>query len=135
QREVPAPPVANSRLWPELVGLGLILLTTIVVYLPAINGKQLWDDDAHITKPELQSFAGLYRIWFDLQATQQYYPLLHSVFWLEHRLWGDSVQGYHLVNVLWHTFAVTLLYLYLKKLKVPGPILASAIFALHPVMV
>src|SRR5436190_219774 len=71
--------------------LALILLTTFLAYLPAMNGGRLWDDDAHITKPELQSLRGLYQIWFTLGATQQYYPLLHSAFWLEHKLWGDSV--------------------------------------------
>ena len=67
-----------------------------------MSGGMLWDDDAHVTRPELRSLSGLYRIWFDLGATQQYYPLLHSAFWLEHKLWGDSVVGYHLVNVLQH---------------------------------
>src|SRR5947207_15826912 len=70
--------------------LALILLTTFLVYLPAMNGDRLWDDDAHITKPELQSLGGLYQIGFTLGATQQYYPLLHSAFWLEHKLWGHA---------------------------------------------
>src|SRR5262245_34805928 len=79
------------------IGLALILIATFLVYLPAMNGGRLWDDDAHITKPELQSLSGLYHIWFTLGATQQYYPLLHSAFWLEYQLWGDSLLGYHLV--------------------------------------
>src|SRR5436305_8575648 len=68
------------------IGLLLILLATFAVYLPALHGGRLWDDDAHLTKPELQSVSGLYRIWFEPGATQQYYPLLHSAFWLEHKL-------------------------------------------------
>jgi tetratricopeptide (TPR) repeat protein len=115
--------------------LGLILLTVLVVYWPALRGGVLWDDAGHITKPELQSVGGLFRIWFEMGATQQYYPLLHTAFWLEHKLWGDSVLGYHLVNVLWHSLSVVLLYLILTRLKVPGALLAAAIFALHPVMV
>ena len=70
-----------------------------------------------------------------LTATQQYYPLLHSIFWLEHKLWGDSTLGYHLVNLLWHLSAVSLFYLILVRLKIPGALLAAAIFAVHPVMV
>src|SRR3954462_5548519 len=89
----------------------------------------------HVTRPDLQSWGGLYRIWFELGATQQYYPLLHSAFWLEHKLWGDSMLGYHLVNVGWHLVAVTLAYLILTRLKIPGALLAAAIFAVHPVMV
>lgn len=115
--------------------LGLILFATFIAYGPSANGRMLWDDNKHVTKPSLQQLDGLYRIWFDLGATQQYYPLLHSAFWLEHQLWGDSVLGYHLANVFLHCLAVVLIYLNLTKLRVQGALIASAIFALHPVMV
>src|SRR5262245_24744073 len=91
----------------------LLLLLTVVAFLPAMPGEFIWDDDGHVTKPELRSVAGLYRIWFELGATQQYYPLLHSAFWLEHKLWGDHTLGYHLVNVLQHTVAACLVYIVL----------------------
>src|SRR4030042_6688856 len=95
----------------------------------------MWDDDMHVTRPELRSWQGLYRIWFDLGATQQYYPLLHSAFWVEHKLWGDAPYGYHLFNLLIHATVACLVYLVLRKLAVPGAYLAAAIFALHPVHV
>jgi tetratricopeptide (TPR) repeat protein len=104
----------------------------------------LWDDAAHITAPALQNLGGLWRIWFRIGATQQYYPMLHSAFWLEHRLWGDSVLGYHLVNVGLHAtaaclFAVTLLRIRPEEggARIPawGAWLAAAVFALHPVCV
>ena len=105
------------------------------VYFPAMHGSFLWDDDAHVTGAHLRSLHGLWRIWFELGATQQYYPLLHSAFWLEHKLWGDAVVGYHLMNLLLHVFAVCLLLTILRRLKIPGAFLAAAIFALHPVHV
>jgi tetratricopeptide (TPR) repeat protein len=126
---------ANRLGWHVPVGLLLVLLATGLAYLPALNGGLLLDDDSHITKPELRSIGGLYRIWFEIGATYQYYPLLHSAFWFEHKLWGDSVLGYHLVTLLWHLLAVSLLYFILVRLKIPGALLAAAIFALHPVMV
>jgi protein O-mannosyl-transferase len=118
--------------------LAAIVLATWVVYSPAKRGGLIWDDEFNLTKPELQSFDGLYRIWFDPRATavdMQYYPLVHTVFWIEHRLWGDSFLGYHLINVLWHSVAIVLVYLLVERLKIPGALLAAAIFALHPVMV
>lgn len=121
--------------WQAPIGLALILLATTIVYRPALNGGMLLDDDSHITSPDLRSVGGLYRIWFEVGATYQYYPLLHSAFWIEHKLWGDSVLGYHRVTLLWHLTSVVLLYLVLKRLKIPGALLAAAIFALHPVMV
>jgi tetratricopeptide (TPR) repeat protein len=134
----PARPVQASpepQGWTALAVLALILLATCYVYSPALRGAPLWDDDAHLTRPELQSFVGLARIWIEPAATQQYYPLLHSAFWLEHRMWGDSTFGYHAVTLAWHLLAVVLLYSILRKLRVPGALLAAALFALHPVMV
>ncbi len=113
----------------------LVFAATLAAYFPALRGGLLWDDDAHVTRPELQSLGGLGRIWCELGATQQYYPVLHSAFWVEHRLWGDATLGYHLVNVLLHATAACLLILVLRRLAVPGAWFAGLIFALHPVEV
>ena len=112
-----------------------LVVAVLLVYQPAWQGGFIWDDDAHVTRPELRSWHGLYRIWFDLGATQQYYPLLHSAFWVEHKLWGDATLGYHLVNILLHAAAAVLVALILRRLAIPGAYLAAAIFALHPVHV
>jgi tetratricopeptide (TPR) repeat protein len=113
----------------------VLCCATLIAYWPSLNGGLVWDDDGHITKRALQSLRGLWRIWFDLGATQQYYPLLHSAFWLEHWLWGDAVLGYHLVNVAWHALAACLVVLIVKRLELPGAWLAGFVFALHPVCV
>ncbi len=130
-------PIA-ARKWLDYNDIGmaaLLVCAVLLAYAPAFNGALLWDDDGHVTKPELQSFHGLWRIWFDLGATQQYYPLLHSVFWLEHRLWGDAVFGYHLTNVLLHALAALLVVAIMRRLGLRGGWLAAFIFALHPVCV
>jgi hypothetical protein len=75
-----------------------LLLATLAAYSPALSGSMLWDDNRHITRAALRSLTGLWRIWSDFRATQQYYPVTHSVFWLEHRLWGDDTFGYHLAG-------------------------------------
>ncbi|HTB81436.1 MAG TPA: tetratricopeptide repeat protein [Opitutaceae bacterium] len=113
----------------------LVFAVTLLAYFPAIRGGFIWDDDAHVTRPDLRSLHGLGRIWFDIHATQQYYPLLHSAFWLEHRLWGDAVVYYHLVNILLHATSACLLVLVLRRLSVAGAWLAAFVFALHPVCV
>jgi tetratricopeptide (TPR) repeat protein len=125
----PATVLWPAALWP------LLLASTLIAYLPALQGSLLWDDNMHVTRPDLQSLHGLWRIWFDLPATQQYYPLLHSAFWLEHRMWGDAVLGYHLINVALHSASACLLVIILRRLSVPGAWLAGFVFALHPVCV
>ena len=112
-----------------------LLLATLLAYAPAWHGTPLWDDDAHLTRAELQSAAGLWRIWFDLGATQQYYPVAHSAFWVMHALWGDATLGYHLVNIALHAASASLLLVILQRLGIPGAALAAVIFALHPVHV
>ena len=113
----------------------LLIALTVVTFAPALNGQFLWDDDAHVTRPELRSAAGLARIWFEPGATQQYYPLLHTAFWVQHHLWGDAVFGYHLVSVLLHATSAILLLLILRRLEVDGAWVAAAIFAVHPLQV
>jgi|UniRef100_UPI00404B4873 protein O-mannosyl-transferase len=132
-------PTANSiqtkgavPLW--LGWLGLLILA-LIAYYPAVHGAMLWDDNAHVTTPELLLPGGLARIWFELGATQQYYPVLHSAFWLEHHLWGDAVEGYHCLNILLHTLSAGLIVLLMRRLALPGAWLGGALFALHPVCV
>lgn len=124
-----------SQARPFIIEYFVIGCALFVVYFPVLHGKPLWDDDGHLTKPELRGTDGLKRIWFELGATQQYYPLVHSVFWIEHQLWGDAYVGYHVVNVLLHATSACLLAILLRRLKIPGALLAAAVFALHPVHV
>jgi protein O-mannosyl-transferase len=100
-----------------------------------LRGGLLWDDAAHVTRADLQSLHGLWRIWFDLGATQQYYPLLHSAFWVEHQLWGGNVLGYHVLNVALHAFAACLVVRIVRRLGLPGAWLTGLLFALHPLCV
>jgi tetratricopeptide (TPR) repeat protein len=96
---------------------GAFVFTLVLAcYWPALWGGLVWDDAAHVTIPDLRSWSGLGRIWTDLHATQQYYPVLHSAFWIEHRLWGDTTLGYHLANVLFHATSCCLLALVLQRL-------------------
>jgi tetratricopeptide (TPR) repeat protein len=128
-----SPAAPESVPWPLGAVFALILVATLAAYFPALTGDFLWDDAGHVTNPALQSWSGLLRIWFEPGATQQYYPLLHTAFWLEHAIWGDATLGYHLINVLWHATSACLLVAILRRLAVPGALLAGLIFALHPV--
>ena len=69
------------------IGFGaLIFCATVLAYLPALSGDFIWNDRDYVTAPALHSLDRLARIWTKLGATQQYYQLLHSAFWMEHRL-------------------------------------------------
>ena len=125
---------AGRRPTAQWQGLAL-LVAALVAYWPAMHGTIVWDDEQHITKTALRGLDGLRHIWFDLRATQQYYPLLHSAFWLEAQLFGDETVGYHVVNVLLHVADAGLIVVLVRRLKIPGAWLAGFLFALHPVHV
>ena len=113
----------------------ILAVVTLLAYQPAWHGGLVWDDEAHVGGYALRTLDGLRRIWFVPRTTQQYYPILHTSFWLQQRLWGDSTTGYHLVNLLLHVGCVMLVLKILRFLRIPGAELAAIIFALHPVNV
>jgi len=115
---------------------GLILIAiTLLAYQPAWNGKPIMDDAGHLTTSENRPLSGLGRLWIDPRTDQQYHPLVDTLFWVEDKLWGGSMLGYHIVNILLHGVSALLLWKILQQLQVPGALLAAAIFALHPVQV
>ncbi|MGE4606589.1 MAG: tetratricopeptide repeat protein [Myxococcota bacterium] len=115
---------------------GLLVALTLGVYLPVVENGYIWDDGDYVfNNATLTSVDGLRRMWFELAAIPQYYPLVHTSYWLEYRLWGLDPVGYHIVNVLLHALGSLLLWRVLSLLGVPGAWWASAIFALHPVHV
>ena len=130
-----SPPVPSRSHRQATLLFAALLLAVLIAYQPAWHGGKIWDDDAHITRPELRSWNGLWRIWFELGATQQYYPLAHSAFWTEAQLWGDHPLGYHLLNIILHTVSSFLIIILLRRLSVPGALLAGVVFALHPIQV
>ncbi|MFO7984572.1 MAG: tetratricopeptide repeat protein [Desulfatiglandaceae bacterium] len=118
-----------------ICGVLLVCLLVVTIYIPAIKGDFIWDDDAFLTEnPLIKASDGLYRFWFSTEAPD-YFPLTSTTLWLEWRLWGKNATGYHLVNVLLHILNAILIWAVLKKLGIPGAWLASVIFAVHPVNV
>ena len=132
-----------------LSACALILLTALA-YLPVLNGQAgyIWDDNTHVThNPALHDGQGLIDLWawgpkavFDhttKPATQQYYPVTFTSFWLEYQAWGLEPFGYHLDNVLLHLLSAFLIWIILRHLGFSDGVafLAAALFAVHPVNV
>jgi tetratricopeptide (TPR) repeat protein len=126
----------RGRMLPVWQG-GLIVLLVFLAYLPALRGEFIWDDDCWTTNllALFKNTSGLCSIWFQPTALQQYYPLSGTTFWLDYQLWKFWTTPYHVENVLLHALAALLFWRLLLRLQLPGAWLASALFALHPVMV
>ncbi len=107
-------------------------MSVVLAYLPVWQAGFVWDDDAHLTaNPCIVGPLGLREIWMTSQA--QYYPLVLTTFWLEHKLWGLAPVPYHVVNVVLHAVCAMVLWRGLLLLRVEGAWLGSALWALHPV--
>lgn len=127
---------SNSSIAFKLAILFGLFAVMMAVYSPALQSGYIWDDDEYVTENSLlRNPEGLSQIWTTLTATPQYYPLVFTSFWVEYHLWGLNPQGYHLVNLLFHTLAAVLLWRVLVRLKLPNAWFAASIFLLHPVSV
>jgi tetratricopeptide (TPR) repeat protein len=117
---------------PAAVLVGLV----VAAYLPAMRGGFVWDDDFFVTRNmALRTVGGLRTIWLRPSEIGQYYPLVHTSFWVEYHLWALDPFGYHVVNVLLHAANAVLWWRVLLVLGLPGAWFAAALFALHPVQV
>ncbi len=127
-------PMKNAwRSWG--LGAALIIGLTVVAYLPVRRAGFVFDDHLLITdNPMVKASDGLYRFWLTADATE-YYPVTWSWWWLEWRLWGNHATGYHVVNLLFHAVDAVLIWMVLRRLKIPGAWLAGLVFAVHPVNV
>src|SRR3989339_2024464 len=100
----------------------VLFMVGVAAYANTAKNGLFWDDDEFIIKNAyIRSFRYLPQ-WFSQPLTagagvnsNYYRPLLQLSFTIDYKLWGLSPAGYHLENMLWHTFAGILLYIFLKE--------------------
>jgi protein O-mannosyl-transferase len=131
------PMLAPRRAAATKAAVGLIALA-LLAHIRALWGGWIWDDDANVTNcAPVLAWNGLARIWLSPAAIQQYYPIVHTSFWIEHKLWGLHPLGFHATNVLLHTLNTFLVWRVLRRLGLSPAAawIAGALFAVHPVHV
>lgn len=119
-----------------VAGAAALVAMGFLAYLPALGAGFVWDDSGYVVQNlTLRSLDGLYRIWFVPSSNTQYYPLVFSVFWLEYHLWGLTPLGYHVANLALYSATLLVLWSLLRRLRIPGAWMITAVFALHPLHV
>lgn len=118
--------------------LGVLLLAAVVAvaYFPATLAGFVWDDAVLLKARPVRIWDGLRQIWFEPRSMEKYeghyWPVLYTLFWLEHKIWGFAPLGYHIMNLVLHAAASILLWRLLSYLAVPGAFFAALLFAVHP---
>ena len=64
-----------------------LFVLTLAVYWPTIRSAGfIWDDDQHVLNNRaLRDVHAMKKIWLEIGATQQYYPLVYSSFLIERK--------------------------------------------------
>jgi len=106
------------------------------IYFPALNGAFLWDDSYYVTaNPLLNDPARLWKIWFDIGSTDNYFPLESTVQYLQWMMFGTNPYGYHVTNVGLHILSSLLIWRLLWRLGLKTAWLGGFLFLAHPMCV
>ncbi len=125
----------QSRHLKKWLAAAALVLAVFLAYQPAWHGRFVWDDDTHLlNNPVIHRPDGLTQAWLSGDYLN-YWPVTFTVYWLEYNAWGLDPLGYHLVNIALHALSALLVWQVLERLRIPGALLAAALFALHPVNV
>ncbi|HEX3728978.1 MAG TPA: tetratricopeptide repeat protein [Opitutaceae bacterium] len=128
--------MSAARRWPGvLLRGGAIAGAALWAYGPALRGAWVWDDDVEIVQNRvLRDPRGWWTPWVH-PAAQDYFPLKSTLQWIQWRLWGGEVLGYHLTSLALHVLSAWLLWRLLVRLGVGQGWIGGLVFALHPLAV
>ncbi len=123
----------KSQLGRSSLAVPLLLILVTLCFLPGITPSLSGDDFVHVYRNR-QPFPAAFSA-FTAQDGREYRPLVRLSLALDSQIWGARYQGFHVTNLLLHLATVLLVYQLSRRL-LPGrfpPLLAAALFALHPV--
>ncbi|OFY65768.1 MAG: hypothetical protein A3H98_10495 [Bacteroidetes bacterium RIFCSPLOWO2_02_FULL_36_8] len=124
----------------HILSLLIILLVTFLVYVPVLKSEFInWDDSGYVRDNVLIKELSVEKIKeiFSANVMGNYQPITILGYALQYHFYENEPNGYHLVNVLLHLIAVTMVYIMILKLsgKIPVAFVAAFIFGVHPMHV
>jgi Flp pilus assembly protein TadD len=131
------------RLAAAVVPAGIVV-ASLVVFLPALEGEFNWDDDVNLsTNPFYRGFQPSRVRWMFTNALMGHYmPFTWLTFAGDHALGGMNPVGYHLTSLLLHAINAVIVYVVARRLldiarpaaidTQVGATVAALLFALHP---
>ena len=127
------------RQHPKWVAAILLIVATLVVYLPVKDHQFVHLDDDLYHNPQTQKGLTWASLAWALTATEAgfWHPLTWWSHMLDYELFGLNPGGHHLMSLLLHTLNVLLLFGLLQRWTgaLWRSFLVAALFALHPLNV
>ena len=119
----PAPPLGrvHGLVCRPLLAFAACLLAGFLIYAPALGGELIWDDrylvgeNPFFRSPAFLLEAFRHYLFFDSFSTY-YRPLQNWSYTFDYWLWRGDPVGYHLTNILLHSFSGFLLFLLLRRI-------------------
>jgi tetratricopeptide (TPR) repeat protein len=140
----------SLRRWRDWILAALLILGTVVVFLPALDNDFVdWDDVENlVNNPHYRGLSGPQLRWMWSSARLGHYiPVTWMTLGLDYVLWQMDPSGYHLTNLLLHAANAAVFYLIALRLlgaALPslgatprriGSVFAALLFAVHPLRV
>ncbi len=116
-----------------VVSLALILLITLLAYIPVFSAGFVWDDTSYVQNNQQIRSIDLKYI-FSKYVMGNYHPVTMLVLATEYQLFGLNETGYHIINLLFHLANVLLVYyaVYLLSNKNNVALITALLFGIHP---
>lgn len=123
----------------RVVSCLFLIFISAMPYLNTLNGAFVYDDSEMILEnPNVRGKTTLAQMFFDRRVMsfsgEIYRPLRDVSYRMDYLIGGKKPNVYHVTNILLHTITTLAAYWFLMLLFKGGsiPLLAAAIFAVHP---
>lgn len=116
----------------------LIVITIIIVYLPALkNGLLNWDDNLYVTDNNVIKNIGNVSAFFNSFYFGNYHPITIFSYSIIYQFSELSPLLYHLVNILFHVLNSLLVFYLIKELlkNINLALIVALLFGIHPMHV
>ncbi|MEI7723913.1 MAG: tetratricopeptide repeat protein [Bacteroidota bacterium] len=134
--------INTTPLRPVIIGVGLLVVITFIVFSPCLTGEFLgWDDYNYIRDNAMVktfSWENIIHIFnYKTMVVGNYHPLTILSYIFEYQLVGLNPFLYHFDNLVLHIFNIILVswMMWLLTKKTYATLIATALFAVHPMRV
>jgi len=135
----------NNRLYASI----FLFLISFVIFIPSLKNDFVWDDIPYILScidslniPDQLNKVLPKKVKQD-KKKDYYRPTLQLSLALDNEIWDGKSYGFHLTNIIMHSFATVFLFLLILLIlkefnfrqRSEGAFISSLLFALHPIHV